>query len=128
MTQRYLKPSPVSFLERVRSIEGYRQFGGGDGDDDVDESDVKRQKRLRQESDLRVAAAAAVASNKEGFGEQMVIANKLIIGPGLELVTPAKGHSIPGTIEQNLPQPFLMVLFSTSGKSGGTRRQHPHVR
>ena len=33
-----------------------------------------------------------------------------------------------GTIEQNLPQPFLIVLFGLSGRSRGPRGQHPLVR
>ena len=33
-----------------------------------------------------------------------------------------------GTIEQNLPQPFLNVCFGLSGRSGGLRGQCPLVR
>ena len=33
-----------------------------------------------------------------------------------------------GTIEQNLPQPFLMVLFGLTGRSRGSMGQCPLVR
>ena len=34
----------------------------------------------------------------------------------------------PGTIKQNLPQPFPMLLFSLCGRSGCSRRLCPLVR
>ena len=37
------------------------------------------------------------------------------------------GLSPYAPIEQNLPQPFLMVLFSPSGRYGGTKGQCPLV-
>ena len=62
------------FPERVRSIEGgYRQFGDADDNDAHDDDDDKRQKRRRREgSELRLAAAAAVANSKDGAGDRMV--------------------------------------------------------
>ena len=36
--------------------------------------------------------------------------------------------TISGSIEQNLPQPFLMVLIGLSDWSGGPRGQRPLVR
>ena len=33
-----------------------------------------------------------------------------------------------GTIEQNLPQPFLIILFGLSGRIGDPRGQRPLVR